>query len=195
MTKKISRADRKIKAAKRKQLTIIRRFFFALFVIGVIAFVIYSVSSWYLHIAKAAIILAVLLTILVIPTIRPLRKRRIVLKLAKFEKDAAFVSAFLQRAVTSYRKGIDQRMWNGKPISEATVHDVYVENGMEDSDKFYVRKAGRKVYMMEWTGSDVKIMPVENNNTSNIKINGNTSIQVLAEATANVESKQKNNKT
>ena len=66
--------------------------------------------------------------------------------LKDMDSDAAELNKLLKKAVKCYTTNQRDVTWNGKTIDDATVHDVCVENGIDDTYPFYARKIGDNIY-------------------------------------------------
>ena len=98
-------------------------------------------------------------------------------QLSVLESDTATMSMLIKEAVNTYKARITTTKWNGKTAAEATVHDICVENDIDDSGEFYTRTIAGIEYSMVWSGDDpsLKISGGTYDNAGK-KIDGSVSI-------------------
>ena len=68
--------------------------------------------------------------------------------LEAMENDAKNINMYMKEAINTYKANITSTKWYGKTASEATVHEVCVENGVDDSSDYYSREIDGNVYKL-----------------------------------------------
>ena len=80
------------------------------------------------------------------------------MKLSVFESDAATLNMLIKEAVNTSKASMTNTHWNGKIAAEASVHDICVENNIDDSAGYYSRTINGETYVLVWTDDkNVKI--------------------------------------
>ena len=75
-------------------------------------------------------------------------------KLSTMESDTATLNMLLKEAVNTSKASMKNTKWNGQTADAASVHDVCVENNIDDSTNYYTRHIGGVDYTMNWTSND-----------------------------------------
>ena len=75
-------------------------------------------------------------------------------KLSTMESDTATLNMLLKEAVNTSKASMTNTKWNGNTAAAASVHDVCVENNIDDSENYYSRHIGGTDYTMVWTDDD-----------------------------------------
>ncbi len=106
------------------------------------------------------------------------------MKLSTMESDTATLNMLTKEAVNTSKASIKATQWNGKTAAEATIHDICIENGIDDSQGYYSRNIGGDTYSMVWTdssygyGGDLKISG-KGYSASGMEFNGSVRISDL----------------
>ena len=86
-------------------------------------------------------------------------------KLSTMESDVSSLNMLVKEAINTSKASRTATKWNGKTAAEATINDVCLENGIDDTENYYTRVIGGKDYKMVWE-------KIEGSEDGNIKING-----------------------
>ena len=104
-------------------------------------------------------------------------------KISTMESDTASLNMLIKEAINTSKASIKTTKWNDNTADAASVHDVCVENGIEDTTNYYERTIGGSTYTMVWkavSGADGDLQVSGGDNTvTGTTINGDTTIASL----------------